>query len=1480
MDNYDKKEKSELIAEIKRLKVRLAKKMVLEEKEIIYNNQKLQLLFDNTPIPLWEIDFTHLRQQFKALPIIKPEEIYTYFQQNPQLIQQLTEQVQITNINKEAIKFQEASNKKDLLKSLHNIITHQDTTNFFIKALFALADGQQSYESELEAYTLKGNHKHVIATIRLEEDTESRSKAILAFHDITELKRKEREVHSTKQKINTIVQSSLNGIMMINSMGKIIFINNSFKEMSGYQDDIIGRDFIDFVDISSKEAIKTNFEQRIRGNNPPSIYKFNGISKEGKVLHLELSVSLIQNEEHGTILICNLVDLSEKVAAKAQIEAQKKQFISLIEHAADGILIGDKNGDIILYNKSASLITGYNSDELKGINIKNLISPNDNKNKPLGYKELQQGKQLLIERDFINKNGKLFPVEMNSNQLSNGNYISIIRDISTRKINEKRLHLSKERFQAIVENSFEGIGLINDKQEFTYCNENLCQLLGYSEEEIIGSNFNSYITPEYREIVEDRYRRRLNGEKLISRYKFTIKRKDGKIRNIEISPAVFKTTDDKTYTAVQLKDITEDFAKKKALRETKDYLENILNSTSDTIIISDLPTNHIIDVNQRLFEMYGYTKEEVIGKGIDYLSSCKSPYDNIGLKKKVKMAIEEGLQVFEWHAKHKDGSLFWVEIGLKSTNIGNNQRIIATIRDIEEAKQNAIKLQQSEERFKILSDLTFEGILIHKNAKAIDGNLAMEKISGYSYDEIINKDLIELFILDEYKKITYQNLQKNVVEPYIVKARKKNKEVIFVEIESRNTHINGEEIRVTAIRDVSTQQKVKQDLEERNKQLIASEYSFKSIFNNSAAAIYILNKQGKFIDVNEGALKMYKCERDYLIGKGPMDVSAEGRNNTKEVQEAVPNAFKGEKQQFEFWGKRKNGEIFPKMVYLSSGNYFDEEAVFAFGLDISERKKNEQIRQIQYKISQAITTTRSTNELIDQIKKELAAVIDTTNFYVALYDEKSNEFTFPYYFDETDNFVIAPAANTLGKYVLDTKKPLLANLAVKKKLRQEGLLLRQGSLSKVWLGVPLYINKKISGVLAVQSYDNENAYNEEDMHILEFISEQISLSIQRKKTEEELIAALRKAKESDRLKSAFLANMSHEIRTPMNGIIGFSELLQETDISRAEQKEYLSIINRSGERLLNIIDDLIDISKIEANQVNITMSTYPIKEQLEEQYNFFKLEAKQKALRLKLIMPSYADKCMIHTDNNKLQAIFTNLIKNAIKYTEQGSIEIGFNIIDNAYRFYVKDTGIGIEQDRQEAIFKRFVQADIEDRKAMEGAGLGLAISTAYINMLGGEIGVESVYGKGSEFYFTIPTIVSKELQTLIQQDSAIVKEEESSLTILIAEDDLISYQYLKSSLKKLHAKIIYAKNGLEAIKMLNQNPKIDIILMDIKMPLMGGIEATKEIRKTNPDVVIIAQTAYAILGDRKKALAAGCNDYISKPINREQLLELIGKYH
>ena len=360
--------------------------------------------------------------------------------------------------------------------------------------------------------------------------------------------------------------------------------------------------------------------------------------------------------------------------------------------------------------------------------------------------------------------------------------------------------------------------------------------------------------------------------------------------------------------------------------------------------------------------------------------------------------------------------------------------------------------------------------------------------------------------------------------------------------------------------------------------------------------------------------------------------------------------------------------------------------------------------------------------------------------------------------------------------------------------------------------------------------------------------------------------------------------MSHEIRTPMNAILGFSELLVNSELTQREKEDYTKMIHAKGNELMIIISDLIDISRIEAGDLKLTETKFAVNHFLSSIHDQFKedklLKSKPHIQFRKKLSNDFNP--IVYTDKNRLKQVFNNLLSNAIKFTSDGFVELGYEIIDNQVRFYIKDSGIGIDNSKFEVIFERFRQADLSYTRKYGGTGLGLAISKQIIELLGGKIWVKSQPDVGSTFYFTLnfTNLNTDENQKSIPARKASLGSMDfTNKKILVAEDDGSNYLYLESVLRNTNVELVWAKNGRQVVDMFMAIDHFDLILMDIRMPEMNGLEATKLIREHNKNIPIIALTAFAFTDDHSKSIEAGCNEHMSKPVKTNELKNLLMKY-
>jgi PAS domain S-box-containing protein len=409
-------------------------------------------------------------------------------------------------------------------------------------------------------------------------------------------------------------------------------------------------------------------------------------------------------------------------------------------------------------------------------------------------------------------------------------------------------------------------------------------------------------------------------------------------------------------------------------------------------------------------------------------------------------------------------------------------------------------------------------------------------------------------------------------------------------------------------------------------------------------------------------------------------------------------------------------------------------------------------------------------------------------------------------------------------------------------------------------------------------WNSSNIYDQVDGKLSATIAQGFDIT-EVKQTNAHLLVAKDKAEESNRLKTAFINNISHEIRTPLNGIIGFGQLLNDNTLTPEERDGYYGLLKNSSERLIQAIEDNLDIAQISSQTLAVNNVSFPLKPFMDEVIEWaLGQSGKFDGVEILGDVPSATNNLSILTDRELLRKALNHLISNAVKFTEKGTVTIGVNVGEHSLEFFVSDTGKGIAPEKMEDMFKPYVQEVTDMTRGYEGSGLGLAIVKGIAGLLDGDVLAESEKGVGSSFYFTIPR---RELSVKIKSASFMPKEVFSpdKPLILIAEDDESSYLFQSVVVKRAGYNVLRAVNGVEAVEYCKSKPGISLVLMDIKMPLLNGIEATEQIRGFRKDLPIIAVTAYAQSDDEYRILKSGCNDYITKPIKSEILLEKIRKF-
>lgn len=1036
--------------------------------------------------------------------------------------------------------------------------------------------------------------------------------------------------------------------------------------------------------------------------------------------------------------------------------------------------------------------------------------------------------------------------------------MAVFRDISKRKKVEEALYASEERFRIAQDTSPDGFTILspvrNEKGEvvdFTwiYQNRAVGRINGTSPEEVVGKRLLDLFPAHKGTAIFEAYLHVANtGEVKIFEEVYV-----GEIVSVPTWLRLVIVPMGKDI-AILGQNITERKQAEEALSHSHNLMKYIIEHTRSAVAVHDKELRYIY-ASQRYIDDYKISSDDIIGKHhYEVFPDLPQKWRDVhqrALKGEV-LSAEDDPYVRE------DGSVEWTRWECrpwyeKDESVGG---IIIYTEVITERKRTEKEL----EVFKTISDNSLHG----KAIADMNGNLTyvndyFANIHGFNKEDLIGKNLSVFhneIQMNEVKRLIGNLIQSGSFAPtevWHIKSDGTEFPTLMTGVAIKDEIRNTSYLASTLV-DITLQKQTQEELFSAKERAEENENKFRAYTEQSPNAIYLTDLNGDCIYVNSKWLEHTGMTYNEAMGKGWINGLYE--EDKKKISENWYNSVKSNgKWAFEYRFINKKGEV--TWVEGTAKELFNSKGEIAgyLGTNVNITKRKNVENELVLAKERAEESEQRFKALLESAPDGVAVVNAQGKFtygspnagqafgYTAqdVIGRSGDEFTHP-----DDLPLVYSALETIMRD--PHKKP-----KVKYRFKHKNGEYR-------WLETTftnLLSNKFINGF------------------VLNF-----SDITEKEQLFEELVIAKNKAEESDRLKSAFLANMSHEIRTPMNGILGFSELLKNPDLTGDAQQKYISIIEKSGKRMLDIINDIIDISRIEAGYVELNMNDSNINEIVEEVLAFFKPEAEAKNIKLfyKPLLPVH--EAIIKTDHVKIFAVFNNLVKNAIKFTEKGEIELGSVYKGDFLEFYVKDSGIGVPKDRQEAIFKRFLQADIDDKMARQGAGLGLAISKAYVEMHGGKIWVESEEGKGSVFYFTLPCHAKqKNVSTDQQTVHPVITEDVRKLNILIVDDDEASELLLNESVILFSKEIYKARTGFEAIEACRVHPDIDLILMDIRMPVIDGYEATKQIREFNKEVVIIAQTAYGLLGDREKAMDAGCNDYIAKPIEQDKLLALIKKH-
>ena len=1224
--------------------------------------------------------------------------------------------------------------------------------------------------------------------------------------------------------------------------------------------------------------------------------------------NMEVSFSpLSSDNDSPTTVIANFKDVTDKIKYEKELITANEKYLNLVELSPEGIITTNIKGVISSVNLAFKKFSGYSEDEIIGKKITKL--PNFN---PLTISRFQANIEYIIENNITQpfelswekQDGLLLWFEIHVSPISKkGRLVGlqiIFSNITERKQIENDLLKSKQAYKIIIENAHEAIFILQNDQ-VRFCNSQLLELLNSSMDELLRKSFFDFVHPLDQEETKQKLNKSLPGKSAINNFTFRIIDKKGNVKwllNNAVSidwggkPAIlsFATdiSDKKSDEDKQLKHIQSlEFLSEKALEfvelKSNDNVYRFLGEKIGEIITDALvwlvsykddsqftTTQHIegpeekqerflqiinnitdqfrLRLNHDLIRNLSFGNLIKLNDGLFELGHNIFPKNTFNL-------IQEELNV---------GDIYLIGLTWENKVFGNAIILLPENQKLEnpEAIETLVKLSSfslhrkdiegelrtREQKYRRIYE-SYQDVYYRAD---IDGTIlevspSVNKFGGYLPEEIVGKSIND-FIPNKslVRNFTKKLLQDGSISDIDIQLM--NKDGVKIDASLNVKILRNEKDKIVGsegvIRDISKRKKEEsyfKDREEKLRILADFTYDWEYWLAPDNSIIYISPS----------------CER--ISGFSREEFS----QNPKLLIDIV---HLDDKHLFEDFSRRGHTEI-------------EESRNFDFRI-VTKEKSTKWINHVYRKVY-------DTNDKYLGIR---ASNRDITERKIAEEELRNSEARFRALFHDSPDAVfvqnfdgivldVNPAGcklhmmdkeDIVGKNVIDLVPDLHKDKVAEEfpKWISGEISTQQGfSITSTGLSVPVQING--------------SKFRYSGKEGLLFLVRDITKV---KETEDKLRKSVQKAEESDMLKSVFLANMSHEIRTPMNAIIGFSEILSDQDLSKKERQEFINYITQGSNTLMNLIEDIIDITKIEAGQIKINFEECDVNNLMDELYATFikmkNMNGKQK-LELRLNKPVVKEGFTINTDPSRIRQILSNLIVNALKFTNEGFIEFGFTISgENQIVFYVKDTGVGIPKDKKSMIFERFGQVEHHLSQNKKGTGLGLSISKKLSELLGGDLTVESEVDKGSIFFLSLP-VVQDYKKEIISTDIIPIspKYDWSNKTFLIAEDSILNYTFLEALFQKTNVTLLWAKDGKEAVDLCRDNNDIDLVLMDIKMPILSGLEAITEIKKFKKRLPIIVQTAYAMPEDRDKSFAAGGDEHLTKPLNVDELFKTITKF-
>lgn len=1110
-------------------------------------------------------------------------------------------------------------------------------------------------------------------------------------------------------------------------------------------------------------------------------------------------------------------------------------------------------------------------------------------------------------------------------------YVVLARDITQTRKDALALAESEALFRTVAQQGRDGLVVANRTGIVVHWNSSMETITGLSKAEVMGKSIAQVMfglsTPEQQQLpgafeqLQDRIKRLLTKEDLHwlgQTAEQEILRPDNTKRLV--STLLFPIEFDHQYLiGAWYSDITDQRMAELALVESEAYIRTLFYDSPVPVLVVELPQLNIYDLNNAALSAFGVEKRDSLeGKNIRELLP-----DNPSLleeqQTKLQTLLEKRATSVECHFKRKGSEIWDARVYAFNISLVGRDLLQLTFVDTTAHNKAMQALFESESRYRAVAENANAGIgIFDLEERVVFANDTLAEMLGYTRNEFTGKpmsDFVSAETFEIFKQKTIERQYGNI-DRYEASMRHNDGSMRHFSISASPLFSPDRELLGTlgVLIDITEQKEAQHLLFETSERL-------KAILASMPDMIFIHNREGRYLDsfINR---KLYPNIR-FQPQNGQLLNEVFEPDTARDILLAIRQCLQKQETvevQFDFTVENSLRHMQARLSPMSEDRVVSvvRDTTLLVTLEKEIIHNNNLLRVLTQLATRFINLPVSQIEVeINHAIAEIGLFAEVDRVYIFDYDWQADTMTNTYEWcsegtsPEIDNLKDIPNS-LLPDWVGSHRKgemtyvPRVAELGPEENLRK---ILEPQKIQSL-ITIPLMDGDTCLGYVGFDAVKTERLFTDSELSLLRIFAElltnlkikqitesmlhQNKLILQRQNEQlvmlneklrqqnEEIMQKNReldiereRALASDRLKTAFLNNVSHEVRTPLNGIVGFAQFLADESLSTEDKQEFISALNSSVNRLTDTINDIMDASLLMSGNVNVHQESFRLAELLQEVYRKYQYDARTKGLKM-TIKPEPGTVLVI-TDQTMVKRIMEELVGNAIKYTRKGQVSLGATASTGKITIEVSDTGKGISEEALPRIWEPFMQEDVSTTRTFEGSGLGLTIVKGFVDLLGGNIEVQSKPGLGSTFTVTIPDHNPDNSKVALKSNTSLPTT--SKPNILIAEDEALNVLYLKRVFRNKDFELHFATNGQEALELAENNPEINLVFMDIKMPVMDGLEATRRIKAIRPDLPVVAVTAYAASEDRQACFEAGCNDYIAKPFTPEELDKMIRRY-